>query len=192
MSAEPLTTQQMHAAQDARDAKLIALGLCEELIACYFDLILGRCEALIRGSDAEDVAQEVGFRLWRELKLEHTYPVPYRIVVHKVIGWTVKAHFVKRRKAGSADPLDDLSDVLPDLQAGAGYDAVDERDFLEWIAAQLPSAAAEVFLLRYANSLEPAEIAAELGKEPNAIHQALWRIHNSLLPPILPEWSHDA
>jgi RNA polymerase sigma factor (sigma-70 family) len=189
MSAEPLTTQQMHAVQDARDAKQIALGLYEELIACYLDLIRARCEAKVWGYDAEDVAQEVVFRLWRELKLEHTYPVPYRIVVHKVIGWTIKAHFQKK---GTTGPLDDLCDVLPDPRAGAGYAAVDERDFLEWIAAQLPPAAAEVFLLRYADGLEPAEIAAELGKDPNAIHQTLWRIHNSLLPAILPEWSHDA
>lgn len=187
MSAEPLTTQQMHAAQDARDAKLIALGLYEELIACYLDLIRGRCEVKVWGDDAEDVAQEVVFRLWRELKLEHTYPVPYRIVVHKVIAWTVKAYFQKK---GTTGPLDDLD--IADPHGGDDLTAVDERDFLEWIAAQLPPAAAEVFLLRYADSLEPAEIAAELGKEPNAIHQTLWRIHNSLLPPILPEWSHDA
>ena len=43
--------------------------------------------------DADDVAQDVKLRLWGELRRGKTYSVPFRVVVHKVIGWTLKDHY---------------------------------------------------------------------------------------------------
>ena len=53
--------------------------------------LLPRCVAALRGhADAEDVAQDVKLRLLREAQAGKTYAVPYRVVVHKVIQWTLK------------------------------------------------------------------------------------------------------
>ena len=47
--------------------------------------------------DGQDVAQDVEFRLFREFQAGKRYPgVPYRVVVHNVIGWTLADHFAGR------------------------------------------------------------------------------------------------
>ena len=64
------------------------------LLAKYEPVILGRCMARLRGADAAyDVAQTVMLRLVREFREGKRYPVPYRVVVHQVIGWTLNEHF---------------------------------------------------------------------------------------------------
>ena len=60
----------------------------------YEPVILGRCIAELRGGlDADDVAQDVKVRLWGELTKGKSYAVPFRVVVHKVIGWTLRDHW---------------------------------------------------------------------------------------------------
>ena len=46
------------------------------------------------------------FRLWKELTAGKRYRAPFRVVVHQVIGWTIKEHF-----GGPAEPdaLDEVS-----------------------------------------------------------------------------------
>src|SRR5207244_2961189 len=67
--------------------------------------------ASLRGDlAAEDVAQDVKLRLWKELQAGKRYVVPYRVVVHQVIGWTVKDQFAGR----------DTSVPLPDGGAPGG------------------------------------------------------------------------
>ena len=47
--------------------------------------------------DGEDVAQDVEFRLFREFQAGKRYPgIPYRVVVHNVIRWTLAEHFQGR------------------------------------------------------------------------------------------------
>src|SRR4051812_1285525 len=84
---------------DARDAEDIQwleegdAGLAY-LLAKYQPVILGRCMARLKGDDmAFDVAQTVMLRLVREFRAGKRYPVPYRVVVHQVIGWTLNDHF---------------------------------------------------------------------------------------------------
>src|SRR3989442_14512492 len=96
------------------DDGLLASGDHARLLAKYEAVIVARCVAALRGhADAEDVAQDVKLRLWRELQAGKQYPVPYRVVVHKVIGWTLKDHFAGR----------DTTVPLPD-----GWDAGTEDD----------------------------------------------------------------
>ena len=64
------------------DEALLAARDHARLLAKYEPVIVQRCVAALRGhSDAEDVAQDVKLRLWRELQAGKTYPVPYRVVV---------------------------------------------------------------------------------------------------------------
>ena len=76
---------------DALDAKLYESGDIAQLLARYHQTILAVCIARMRGhSDAEDVAQNVRMRLYREFERGRRYSVPYRVVVFKVTEWTVK------------------------------------------------------------------------------------------------------
>jgi len=82
---------------DVANAVLLAHGEHARLLAKYEPVILGRCVARLHGhTDAEDVAQDVKVRLWKELSAGKVYGVPYRVVVHKVVGWTINDYFAGR------------------------------------------------------------------------------------------------
>ena len=83
--------------------------------------------------------------------------------------WTVSDYFAGRP-----------TDVpLPEgWEPSAGTDPADEivsRGWVEWVVAQVDGKDGQVFGLRYRDLLEPAEIAARLGMQPNAVYQALHR-----------------
>ena len=95
-------------ARDAEDTQWLEEGDAglARLLAKYEPVILGRCMARLKGADAAfDVAQTVMLRLVDEFRRGKRYPVPYRVVVHQVIGWTLNDHFgVKNRRSRSTRP----------------------------------------------------------------------------------------
>ena len=134
-----------------------------------------RCVAALRGhADAEDVAQDVKLRLWRELQAGKIYPVPYRVVVHKVIQWTLKDHWTGR----------DTTVPLPEDWDAGGTDPTDDvgadEGVLALLLAELTGRTLEVCELRYLEGLEIEEIAQRLGTSRNAVDQALHRAHAKL------------
>jgi RNA polymerase sigma factor (sigma-70 family) len=157
------------------DETLLAARDHARLLAKYEPVIVQRCVAALRGHpDAEDVAQDVKLRLWRELQAGKTYPVPFRVVVHKVIGWTLKDHWQGRDThaplpedwdAGGGDPTDDVG-----TDEGVG----------ELLRGELTGRTLEVCELRYLEGLEIDEIAARLSTTRNAVDQALHRGHTKL------------
>jgi len=156
---------------DFDDSHLLAANDIGALLARYEPVIVGRCIARLKGSlDAEDVAQDVKLRLLDEFKRGKRYSgLPYRVVVHQVIGWTIGDYFAGRR-----------TDVpLPEgWEPTEGTDPADEivsRGWVEWVVGQLDGKDGQIFGLRYRDHLEPAEIAARLAMQPNAVHQALHR-----------------
>lgn len=130
----------------------------------------------MRGSvDADDVAQDVKLRLWRELSRGKTYPVPFRVVVHKVINWTVKEHFAGKpthvplpESWDPADPADAYGELIDADAVAAALDELPE------------GRTREVMELRYRELLEPEQIAERLGMKRNAVDQALHRGHTRL------------
>ena len=59
------------------DEALLASGDHAALLARYEPVIVARCVAALRGHlDAEDVAQDVKLRLWRELQAGKRSPCP--------------------------------------------------------------------------------------------------------------------
>jgi RNA polymerase sigma factor (sigma-70 family) len=155
--------------EDARDAELLARGEFVRLLAKYEPVIVGRCVAALRGSpDAEDVAQDVKLRLWREHNAGKSYPVPFRAVVHNVIGWTIGRY--RQGKPTEAWPEDfdpaDPSDAFGEL---VDHDAVASA------LDGLPDRAREVMELYYLAKLEIPAIAEHLGMKRNAVDQALHR-----------------
>jgi DNA-directed RNA polymerase specialized sigma24 family protein len=159
---------------DARDAQLLESGEIDRLLAKYHPVILGRCIARTNVRDGEDVAQDVEFRLFRELQAGKRYPgVPYRVVVHNVIGWTLAEHFQGR---------------ATDVPLPEGWEHGDggfERELVDrlWIAdlvAQLPDVEREACTLVYIRGMSPAQAAAELDTTPNNVHQRLFHARRRL------------
>jgi RNA polymerase sigma-70 factor (ECF subfamily) len=169
----------MHAASDAEDARLLAAGDHDRLLAKYLPVVQTIVYARVRGNGAEDVVQDVMLRLLRELDAGRSYPVPYRVVVPKVTVWLVKGHF-------RGEPVRLVP--LPDEWEGPGSDDLDlpGHEWLERLFAELPERQRQVCELRYLRGLEIEEIAAELGIERNAVDQALHRAH-ARLRAMLPE-----
>ena len=163
-------------ASDLDDSQLLAAGDIGGLLARYEPVIRGRCIARLNGRlDAEDVAQDVRLRLLDEFRRGNRYgEIPYRVVVHQVIGWTVADYFGGRR-----------TDVpLPDgWEPSAGDDPAEQivsRGWVEWVVAQVDGKDGQVVALRYRDLLEPAEIAERLQMNPNAVYQAIHRALDKL------------
>lgn len=156
----------MSHARDAEDARLLASGEYARLLAVYDPVIVQRCVAALKGSpDAEDVAQDVKLRLYREVSGGKTYPVPFRVVVHKVIDWTVREYFT-----GRPTHL-----PLPEGWEPSGEDDSLGPLYVEQLIADLPPRDREVCSLYLVEGLSPAQIADRLGIARNAVDQALHR-----------------
>src|SRR6266480_5356773 len=89
----------MHDARDAEDKRLLEAGAYARLVESYYGVIVKRCQARTKADgEAFDVAADVVIRLLGELKAGKRYAVPFRVVVHKVIGWKLAEHFASRSK----------------------------------------------------------------------------------------------
>jgi RNA polymerase sigma factor (sigma-70 family) len=163
----------MHDARDAEDQRLLETREHKLLLAGYFTPVRDRCFFRLGTREAGDeAAQRVFLRLWSELKAGKSYRVPYRVVVWMVTEWTLRG-FSPVRAEGE----------LPDEWDAAAPDAFGEweNDYdLSALFADLPARQRQVLDLRYCLGLTPAEIAAQLEIEPNAVYQALHNGHAKL------------
>jgi RNA polymerase sigma factor (sigma-70 family) len=157
------------------DDALLAARDHASLLAKYEPVIVQRCVAALRGHpDAEDVAQDVKLRLWKELQAGKMYPVPFRVVVSKVIDWTLKDYWQGR---DTHAPLpDDWDAGEPDPTDRVGADEAAGEILHAWLEGRT----LEVCELRYLDGLEIEEIAKRLGMTRNAVDQALHRGHTKL------------
>ena len=147
------------------DEALLASGDHSVLLAKYEPVIVARCVAALRGHpDAEDVAQDAKLRLWRELQAGKTYPVPYRVVVHKVIDWTLKDHWAGR----------DTTVPLPDGWEPSAENDFEGRLYVESMLEELPPRERQVWGLSL-EGLSPDQIALRLHITRNNVDQALYR-----------------
>lgn len=147
------------------DEALLASGDHARLLARYETVIVQRCVAVMRGhADAEDVAQDVKLRLWRELQAGKTYPVPFRVVVHKVIEWTLKDYWAGR----------DTTVTLPEHWEPSVKDDPDGPLIVKEMLDELPPREREVWTL-WMEGLSPDQIAEQLQTTRNNVDQALHR-----------------
>jgi RNA polymerase sigma factor (sigma-70 family) len=160
-------TASMHDARDAEDRRLLADGELQRLLESYYGVIVTRCRAKVPWPDADDVAGAVAVRLWSELKRGKRYEVPFRVVVHNVIGWTVAAYWATRREP--AAELHDGHGESPDDFA----EKVAARDAVSRLIEQLPEKDATIARMRWLEGREIQEIADELGMTRNAVDQRL-------------------
>src|SRR3954463_15977915 len=150
----------MQDARDAEDKRLLEAGEYARLVETYYGVIVKRCQARTKSDGAAfDVAADVVIRLLGELKGGKRYAVPFRVVVHKVIGWKLAEHFAGRSRAT------ELGDEIAD----DSREIVDERRDLMCLLEGLPQREREVAALRIVDGLEPAAIAAKLGISRNNV-----------------------
>ena len=156
----------MHDARDAEDTRLLEADEFSLLVESYYGVMLDRCRARIwPEADALAVAAEVAIRLLSELKRGRRYRVPFRVVVHKVIGWKIQEHFepCKVQEVELEEWLKEAStDSETELEGDFGFEA---------LLGGLTELEQEVLRLRYLEDLDFQEIATRLGKAPNAVHQ---------------------
>jgi RNA polymerase sigma factor (sigma-70 family) len=164
----------MRHARDAEDALLLQNGDHAALIAAYHEIVVQRCRIAVRGDAGYDVAQNVFERLLKELARGKRYRVPYRVVVHKVVDWTVK-EYIQGRPIEAPLPEDwDLADGTD------AYRPFEDDQALEDLFADLPEVSRRVLELRYREGLEIDQIAERLGMKRNAVDAALHRGHSKL------------
>ena len=156
----------MHDARDAEDQRLLDAGEVSLLVESYYGVILDRCRARVwPEADAVAVAAEVAIRLLKELKRGRRYRVPFRVVVHQVIGWKINEHFAPRKLQEVK-----LEEWLEEASTEGTSELEDESSF-EAMLESLTELEQTVLRLRYAEQLEIPEIAERMDKEPNAVHQ---------------------
>jgi RNA polymerase sigma factor (sigma-70 family) len=164
----------MRDARDAEDAFLLENGDHAALIAAYYDVVVDRCRIRVRTDAWYDVAQTVFERLLKELARGKRYPVPYRVVVHQVITWTIQGHF---QDVPPETPLADDWDIA---DTNDPYRLLEDTQALDHLFSGLPDGSRRVLGLRYQDGLEIDEIAERLGLTRNAVDQALHRGHAKL------------
>lgn len=173
-----MTHWSMRDARDAEDNRLLNSGEIDLLLAGWYETIVGRCVAKMRGPVGHDVAQFVCERLWRELKAgkHRDGRWPFRVIVHKVIGFACAGWYEKGW--GESEWIE--------VDGPSGDDFTDDVAMqltLEGFVATLPPVDGEVARLWLLEGLESDQIAERLGKEPNAVYQSRFRII-----PRLREW----
>jgi RNA polymerase sigma factor (sigma-70 family) len=168
----------MWAERNREDARLLAEGDFATLLATYYPVIIGRCRARLRSEDdAYEVAHRVIERLARELRSGRTYPVPYSVVVHKVVNWKVVEFFSDPMPSPLPEPLLDYWDAGELDRALEDFEGTYD---LEELFARVGGRTRDVLELTYLDGLEPDEVAERLGIERNAVYQALHRGHRKI------------
>lgn len=165
--------------RDARDARLIAEGAFNELVAAYYWTIRQRCAVRVRHpSHADDVAHAVVMRLLHQLQRGRGFSVPFRVVVHKRIDWEVK-DFQARQQLQRERTLS-LEDANEPWRDEDSLLAVLDRDEVERLLSRIPERDREILEFVYLDGITIAQAAERLGITRNAADQRLFRARQRL------------
>jgi len=158
-------------ASDAIDERLLAEGAHGELLARHYPALVDRARLRMRDEgEAMEVVHMAVDRLARELRRGRRYEVPFRVVAHQVLTWTIKDwHALRAAGPGSLPATWDR----PEEEAGFGE--VEHRLSLAQLFASLPARDRQVMTMRWIEGEEISDIAAALGMKRNAVDQALHR-----------------
>jgi RNA polymerase sigma factor (sigma-70 family) len=167
----------MSDARDAEDTRLLEAGEHARLLATYFDIIRGRCAARCKNrEDGEECASLVFVRLMRELKAGKRYRVPFRVVVHMVVNWTVRGFY--ERGSVQELPLETTGESA--VADGDLYAAIEAELDAHLLLDGLPPRERDLAILCWLRGMEIEAAARELGIERNAADQALHRARKKL------------
>jgi RNA polymerase sigma factor (sigma-70 family) len=164
----------MHDARDVEDNRLLEAKEHKRLLANYFDRVRELCFLRLRDREAADeAAQIVLLRLFNELQRGKRYSVPFRVVVWKVVEWTVRGfHPGAKHDATLPDDWDPAT--------VGDYDSVEGEYDFGVLIADLPGRQRQVADLIHREGLSPEQAAERLGITRNAVDQALHNAHRKL------------
>ena len=162
--------------RDALDERLLAQRRHDELLAAYYPVMLARLRLRVGDGEAYEVVHRAVDRLLGELSRGKRYPVPFRVVVHQVTGWTLKGYMAERGKPFPTLPSD--WDLPGDTTLAE--DVVADQWVRYMIGRLPPGRDREVAMLRYVEGMEIADIGEHLGIRRNAVDQSLHRAHGRL------------
>lgn len=161
-------------AEDAYDDMLLGQGRHAELLARHYEALRERTRLHVPAPDCDDVLQAALERLVKGLQKGRTHPVPFRVVAHKVLGWSIADRHKAAAGRAGAVVESDLVDPVDD------HEGVEMRLTVDAIIASLPEGDRVPTRLRFVEGCEISEIARRLGRTRNAIDQALFRGRNHL------------
>jgi RNA polymerase sigma-70 factor (ECF subfamily) len=141
----------------------------------------------VKGSDADDLLQEVLTILFRQLpSFEHNQQRgAFRCWLHTILINRLRDHWKARQTtleaAGSAailHELDRLQDPASDLNQlwDREHDVFLARRVLQLIEKDFIPSTWQAFRRVFLDGAKPAEVAAEMGISINAVHLAKWRV----------------
>lgn len=154
------------------------------LVLRYQGPVLAACHRqLRRPEDAEDAAQETFLRAWRAMgsfDVAKSF-LPWLLTIASNTAANHAQRSGRRHFAESRDVYE-LAGILPSggpspARIAAGTEAVAA---VERAVADLPPDAAQLFRLRYGDSLSVEEVATRLGKTANATAVSLHRIREKI------------
>ena len=161
---------------DALDARLLAEGRLEDVLARHLPDLRARARVRLRDETlADDAVQHALERVLREVRRGKHYRHPIRVILHQVLGWAIADVSARQRDREPDAPLDE--GVGGD---DGGYSAGVARDWFDRAAASLPDRDRVVMRMRFAEGREAREIATALGITANAVHQAIHRGRRAL------------
>lgn len=163
----------MYDENDAEDARLIARGEFERLLAKYLPAIRQRCRARL-GADAEDATQDVLLHLFRDLRSGRRYRHPFRVIVHMRTTWTIREYLQSQGRRPPYVPIDRL-----DLPGSRGIE-VDDHRYLRQVLDQLPPGERRAVELVWICGMGIDEAAEMCDMTRNALDQALHRARRRL------------
>ena len=165
----------MRDARDAEDKRLLEAGEIELLLAGWYETIVGRCVAQMRGPVGHDVAQVVCERLWRELKSgkHRDGRWPFRVIVHKVIEFTCSGWY---EPGWSELELIEIDGPVADDSAATSSCSSTSRRSSRRCRRPTPRSRG----CGCSSSSSPTRSPQQLGKDPNAVYQARFRISKRL------------
>jgi RNA polymerase sigma factor (sigma-70 family) len=163
------------ASRDDEDARLLSAGDHAALLAAYYPTILLRLRTRrLPLNEAEDVRQRVVEHLLRELRKGKSFGVPFRVIVHQRTTWELLDHYARKKRHQA-----ELSEEPESSSTAVWEHAESDLDF-DRLLVDLPAREKQAVALRWREGLDVPQIAALLGIEPNAVHQALFRAHRKL------------
>lgn len=157
----------------------------EEIVARYEAPLFRHLRRLAGSVEmAEDLVQETFLKAWRGLGSWRQEPgASFSSWLYRIA--TNEAMSALRKKSPNVVDLEDAEPFLEDPRTPSPRRVAAGKELVERLlraVEKLPPLVASIFLLRYREEMAVEEIAAVVGKKPNAVSVALHRARLALRP----------